>query len=134
MLLGLLFTVSVAVAVLAYVDPVIGLVFSALLLFGVALGLFSYGRTALRVDADGLSVGRYRLERGYIAGATALEGEAARTAMGPEADHRAFLFTRPFVAPLVRVDLADPDDPHPYWLVSTRHPGELAAAIEGIKR
>ena len=27
----------------------------------------------------------------------------------------------------------DPDDPHPYWLVSTRAPGELAAAIEASR-
>ena len=30
---------------------------------------------------------------------------------------------------LVRVDLNDPADPHPYWLVSTRHPERLADAL-----
>jgi hypothetical protein len=30
----------------------------------------------------------------------------------------------------VRIDLADPDDPTPYWFVSTRHPERLVAALE----
>jgi hypothetical protein len=29
----------------------------------------------------------------------------------------------------VRVDLEDPLDPTPYWLLSTRRPQELAAAL-----
>jgi hypothetical protein len=29
----------------------------------------------------------------------------------------------------VRVDVADPDDPTPYWLVSSRHPDKLAEAL-----
>ena len=56
-----------------------------------------------------------------------------RIVLGPGADPRAFLFTRPFVGPVVRVDLRDPADPHPYWLVSTRRPGELAAAVEEVR-
>lgn len=132
MLVGLLFGASIAVAVLAYVELRVGIAFSVLLMLGTALLLFAYGRAALRVDDAGLSVGRYRLEGRYIAGATALQGEAARTALGPDADHRAFLFTRPFVPSVVRVDLDDAADPHPYWLVSTRHPEALAAAIEAI--
>jgi hypothetical protein len=31
---------------------------------------------------------------------------------------------------LVRVPLLDPADPAPYWVVSTRHPEALAAALE----
>ena len=54
----------------------------------------------------------------------------AREALGPGADPRAFLFTRPFLSSVVRVDLRDPADPHPYWLVSTRRPRQLAAALE----
>ena len=104
------------------------------LIIGLVLALFAYSRTLVSVDARGLAAGRYRVEPEYIAGATALEGEAARNALGPEADHRAFLFTRPFLSSLVRVDLADAHDPHPYWLVSTRHPGELASAIEKVSR
>ena len=37
---------------------------------------------------------------------------------------------RGWVDPVLRVAVTDPDDPVPYWLVSTRRPEELRAAIE----
>jgi hypothetical protein len=35
---------------------------------------------------------------------------------------------------VVRVPITDAADPSPYWPVSTRHPNELAAAINGSRR
>ena len=32
----------------------------------------------------------------------------------------------------VRVEITDPADPAPYWLLSTRHPDRLARAIAGL--
>ena len=48
-----------------------------------------------------------------------------------EADARAFLLLRPYVKTAVRVDLEDPADPTPYWLLSSRRPEALAAALAG---
>ena len=50
-------------------------------------------------------------------------------ARGPRLDARAFTLFRGWVDPVLRIDLTDPDDPTPYWLVSTRRPEELRAAI-----
>ena len=36
---------------------------------------------------------------------------------------------RPYVRRGVLVRVTDPDDPTPYWLVSSRHPRTLAAAL-----
>lgn len=134
LVVGFVIAGSMAVAVLAYVRPAAGITFSVLFMVGLFLLVFAYSRTRLAVDSGtGLRAGRYTLETTYIAGATALEGDAARRALGPEADHQAFLFTRPFLGSLVRVDLADPADPHPYWLISTRRPHELVAALDRVK-
>ncbi|MFT3886661.1 MAG: DUF3093 domain-containing protein [Arachnia sp.] len=132
-LVGIAFVGSIAVAVLAYVPPAVGIAFSVLAVVGVIALLFSYNRTSIVIDDAGLLAGPHRLEPEYIGGATAYEGEAARRAVGPDADTRAFLFTRPFLTSVVRVDLHDPADPHPYWLLSTRRPHELAAAIEEVR-
>lgn len=132
--IALLFWLSLAVAVVAYVPLQLAVAFSALAAIALCLALVAYSRTLVAVDQDALVAGRYRLTREHIAGVVALSGAPARSAFGPEADHRAFLFTRPFIADLVRVDLADPADPHPYWLVSTRHPEELAAALANRKQ
>ena len=49
--------------------------------------------------------------------------------LGVEADARAYLATRPYLKAAVKVPVSDPDDPAPYWLVGTRHPDRLAAAL-----
>jgi hypothetical protein len=46
-----------------------------------------------------------------------------------EADARAHLVLRPYIKTAVEITLDDPDDPVPYWLVSTRRPQQLAAAL-----
>ncbi|WP_158069027.1 DUF3093 domain-containing protein [Tessaracoccus sp. ZS01] len=132
--IGLLFVASIAVAVLAYLELWLAISVIALTLVGVGLGLVAYSATRLSVDGEAFTAGRNRLERDYIGEVTALEGEAARQALGPGADNREFLFTRPFIDGLVRVELADPADPHSRWLVSTRRPAELAAALSEIAR
>ena len=46
------------------------------------------------------------------------------------ADARAFVTQRPWLSESVQVTVDDAADPHPYWLVSSRRPAQLAAAIE----
>ena len=46
-----------------------------------------------------------------------------------DADARAYLLLRPYLRASVRVGIDDPADPTPYWLVSTRRPERLAAAL-----
>jgi len=60
---------------------------------------------------------------------TPLDAEAMRLQAGRDADARAFLLLRPYLKRGVRVDLTDPTDPAPYWLISSRHPDRLAAAL-----
>ena len=126
--LGLL---SLAVAVFAYLPVGQSAAFTGLAVVGAAAGLYAYGRTPLTVDGEAFTAGRYRLERSYIADAEAITGADAAHAVGPGADHRAFLFTRPFIRDVVKVTLDDPADPHPHWLVSTRDAAALAAALTG---
>ena len=49
---------------------------------------------------------------------------------GVDADARAYLLLRPYLKRAVRVEIADPADPAPYWLVSTAH----ADALVGMAR
>lgn len=130
-LIGAALIGSLGIAVVAYVPLWMGMAFAALTVAGVVGALAVYSLTPITVDGEWFRVGRYRIERCYIARATALTGQAASAAVGPGADHRAFLFTRPYVKDLVRVDLDDEADPHPYWLISSRRATELAAALGG---
>lgn len=78
-----------------------------------------------------LFVGEAHIDRKFVTAATAYEGEAAQKARGVDLDARAFLKIRPWAKDAVRIDIDDADDPTPYWLVSTRHPRQLAEALNG---
>jgi len=62
-----------------------------------------------------------------------LDAEALRRQAGPQLDARAHLLLRGWVRGGLRLELVDPQDPTPYWLVSARHPERLAAAVEAAR-
>ncbi|HMG28864.1 MAG TPA: DUF3093 domain-containing protein [Jiangellaceae bacterium] len=96
-------------------------------------GLFAYGRATVAVDDDAFVAGRARLPLWAVGKVAALSAVEARAARGPDADPRVYLLVRGYVGPMVRVGVDDPDDPVPYWLVSTRHPQPLVAALEAAR-
>lgn len=87
-----------------------------------------YG-AVVEVDAQMLRAGRARIERHYLGTAEALTGEAARNAFGRDCDPKAYLVLRSYAPGAVRVEVTDPQDPAPYWLIATRNPQRLAAAL-----
>jgi hypothetical protein len=61
--------------------------------------------------------------------AVALDADATRVELGPRLDARAHLCLRGWIHSAVRVEVLDPQDPTPYWVVSTRRPEALVAAL-----
>ncbi|WP_232548035.1 DUF3093 domain-containing protein [Propioniciclava soli] len=96
---------------------------------GVAFGLGLMGATEIMVDDAGVRVGRSLLTWPYVGEVTVLDAAATREALGTGADARAHVVQRPWLAESVRIAVADPADPHPYWLVSSRSPARAAAAL-----
>jgi hypothetical protein len=83
--------------------------------------------------ADGvLQVGKDVLPVMSISGVQPLDRAQTRSRLGPEADPSAHLAVRGWIGPSVMVRLVNPE-PVPYWVVSTRHPAELAAAISAAR-
>lgn len=94
----------------------------------LVLARASRGRVRL---ADGvLHVPGARVPVTALGGVRPLTAEQTRRLRGPTADLRAHVATRSWLRRAVQVRLEDPDDDTPYWLVGTRRPEELAAAIE----
>jgi hypothetical protein len=83
----------------------------------------------VEVTAELFAAGRARLPRVVVASVEAFEGAAATAQRGTALDARAWLLLRGWIPGVVRVQLDDPSDPTPYWLVSTRQPRKLAAAL-----
>ena len=115
---------ALAFVPLGPVPLVIGV--AAIMVLYVAVTILLSPTIALRHDM--LQVGRARLPWSMVGTVTALDAEELRTALGPELDVRAYLCVRGWVRKGVRVTVNDPDDPTPYWLVSTRHPERLIQA------
>jgi hypothetical protein len=90
-----------------------------------------YGGARVEVDDRRLHAGRAEIDRTYLGSVEALTGTDARNAFGRDCDPRAYLVLRSYVPGAVRVQITDPGDPTPYWLIATRHPDRLAAALSG---
>ena len=104
-------------------------VICAVVLYGAIVLILLATTPVVEVTDVGLIAGRARLPRDAVAGAEAFEGQDAVAERGVRLDARAWLLLRGWIPGLVRVQLDDPDDPTPYWLVSSRHPRRLAAAL-----
>ncbi|MDO5498717.1 MAG: DUF3093 domain-containing protein, partial [Propionibacteriaceae bacterium] len=128
-LIGFAFVVSVFVAIAFYLGPLNGAIAAAAAGGVLVAVLIAYGRLRVSADDRALTVGQSRIEWSWVAGATALNGEESHHRLGAGADVRAHLAVRPYLKENVEVTLADPADPHPYWLVGSRRATELAAAI-----
>ncbi len=130
-------TMLVATFWLALVVAVPGLVawlITAATMALLALVLLALGAARVTVSDGVLRAGRARIEGTHLGAAEALDAEQTRRAAGVEADARAYLLLRPYLKRAVRVEIADPADPAPYWLVSSRRPEALATAVAALTR
>jgi Protein of unknown function (DUF3093) len=91
--------------------------------------LVRYGGVRVEVNSHGFRVGRASLPWRYVGAATPCDASRTRELLGPGADARAYLVVRPYIKGAVQVAVVDERDPAPYWLISTRHPGVVAAAL-----
>jgi hypothetical protein len=108
---------------------------------GIAVAIVLYGAIVVALLAttpvievtDGmLRVGRARIGRSFVGSVTAHTGADAVAERGTRLDARAWLALRGWIPGVVRIEIDDEADPTPYWLVSTRNPEELAAALSSV--
>ncbi|GAA3534426.1 DUF3093 domain-containing protein [Aeromicrobium panaciterrae] len=92
-------------------------------------GVWRYGSLLVAVDPALLRAGAAVLDAAHLGEVEVLHRADYRNRLGVGADARAHLVTRPYLdrGVLVRVD--DDSDPTPYWLIASRHPEALAAAL-----
>ncbi|AXT84818.1 DUF3093 domain-containing protein [Aeromicrobium sp. A1-2] len=91
--------------------------------------VWRYGSLLVSVGPDRLQVGRASIDLAHVGAVEPLHHEAYRHRLGIGADARAYLATRPYLGRGVLVPIDDTSDPAPYWLVSSRRPDALAAAL-----
>ncbi len=99
----------------------------------VAAFLVHWSSATIEVSGAALRAGGHTLPLSGAGEVIALDERQARALGGPRADPAARLLLRPYLKRAVYIGLADPAGGVPYWLVATRHPAELAAAIESAR-
>jgi hypothetical protein len=107
-------------------------VFAALIAVTSAF-LLNWGRAVIEVTAGELKAGNATLPLVLTGEVRALSEEQARALIGPRADPTAHILIRPYLRYAVYIEVNGPDPACPYWLLATRHPAELAAAIESSR-
>jgi hypothetical protein len=113
------------------ISPVAGIIV-AVVLYGAIVGVLVLTTATLEVTPEEFRAGRARIERRHLGAATPFEGAEATAERGVRLDARAWLLVRGWIPGVVRVELDDPADPTPYWVVSTRNPSGLAAALTPV--
>ena len=82
------------------------------------------------VTAEALQVASARLPISSIGDVSVVDRAGITSLRGPGGDARLFVELRPWSARnAVLINLDDADDPHPAWLISTRHPVRLQESL-----
>ena len=84
---------------------------------------------AVEVTVDQLRVGRASIDRKFLGTFEVLSSEQMRQFRGPLADPAGYMALRFWIATGVKIEITDPDDPTPYWLVSSKKAQPLMAAL-----
>jgi hypothetical protein len=92
------------------------------------------GRIAVRVSDEELQVDDARLPLPVISDVVALDAEGRREVLGVGSHPLAFVIQRPWIGGAVQIVLDDPEDPTPFWVISTRRPVELATALLAARK
>jgi Protein of unknown function (DUF3093) len=116
-----------------FVDGIVPPLVIVVLYLIVAAFLVNWSSATIEVSGGVLRAGKDSLPLSEADEAIALDDKQAMALGGPRADPAAHILLRPYLKRAVYIGLADPGQGVPYWLVATRHPAELAAAIESAR-
>ena len=104
-----------------------------LVLYAGVIGTLLGTAPVIEVTEGELRAGRARIPLGLVGPSQGFEGAEAALERGRRLDARAYLCIRGWIGPVVKTTIADPQDPTPYWLMSTRRPGDLIEAVKAAR-
>lgn len=105
----------------------------AIVLYALVAGWFTLVSPKITLENGVLTAGRASIPAELLGAAETLDADELRSAIGPGLDARAHLLVRGYIHLGVRVEVTDPEDPTPYWVITTRRPRTLVAAIEAAR-
>ena len=127
MVVALFLVVPTTILIFLPLSLLVGVVTGVALWLGV-VSILWFSSPTLTLSPQGFKAGSASVEWSHVEKVEAIAAEDSRAEKGIMLDARAWLVLRPWVGPVVKVVLNDPNDPTPYWLVSTRRPEAVASA------
>jgi len=118
-----------AALVFSPIDTTLALVIGLLVAVAIVATMVAASPVVEIRDGE-LRAGRAHIPVDLLGDPFGEEGDAARTARGSGLDRRAWHVIRGGIDGVVTVPVIDPEDPTPSWVVSTRTPDRLVAAIQ----
>ena len=106
----------------------------AIVLYAACVGGLILGGPVIEVADGEFRAGRARLPLSIVGTVEGFSGDAARAERGQRLDARTWLLIRGWISPVVKIQILDERDTAPYWVVSTRHPDAVVAAITAAKQ
>jgi hypothetical protein len=97
---------------------------------GCAALLLIWGHARIEVFDGELRAGSATLPLALAGDVAALDEVQATAMRGPRADPSALMLIRPYLKLAVYIEVTGEHQERSYWLLGTRRPAELAAAIE----
>lgn len=96
----------------------------------IVIALMLVSAKTIEVAGGELKIGKAHIPVDLLGEPVATTGEEARLARGQKLKAQSFTAIRGGIDGIVVVEVTDPADPTPAWVVSSRTPDRLAAAIE----
>lgn len=106
---------------------------TAIVVYVLVAGSLMLMAPALSVEGGLLTAGRASIPVSVLGRIELLDDEGLRAALGPGTDARSYLMVRGYIHTGLRIAVEDPQDPTPFWILTSRKPQALAAAIEAAR-
>jgi hypothetical protein len=131
--LGTFFAVTVLLPAITLVsepfDFRIGLVLGTAIVLGIWWALY-FLAPVIEVGLETLTVGRASIPRNLLGKVEEVTKANIFEERGPKLDPASYKVFQGTVHSAVKIQVKDPKDPTPYWIISTRKPAQLATVLK----
>jgi hypothetical protein len=109
-------------------DYRIGIAVGLILVMSIWAALF-FLAPVIQVGSSHLTVARAKIPRNLLGNIEEIAKDQIFSERGPKLDPAAFKVFQGTVKTAIKISLNDPNDPTPYWIISTRKPAQLAEVL-----
>ena len=119
---------SLVIALWAAFDNTVA--FASFLAATIAIIYLAYAmRSTITFDGEELRIDRAHIESKYLGKVTILDSDAMRLLRTRDADPASYLAIKFWTPTGIKIEVIDPRDPTPYWLITSKRGEEIAALL-----